>query len=195
MVDRLLGLTGDPKLDMYNDAYAAWWTLKWSDLIRNQSNDLGEQGMWAFHNWLSESFRSNKPFDQFVRELVTAKGSIYTRRAGQLFPHQHEPGRLCRGDGPALPRRPLAAVPSATITRSRTTDRRTTTPSPRTSPASAAKPSQEFGLFGRESVVIVRAARRSRSIRGRARCSSPSRSMARPPTIPRDRRVRRWRTG
>ena len=49
---------------------AAWWTLKWSDLIRNQSNDLGEQGMWAFHNWLSESFRENKPYDRFVRELI-----------------------------------------------------------------------------------------------------------------------------
>src|SRR5580704_1310240 len=45
LVDRLLGLTGDPQLDVHNDAYAAWWTLKWSDLIRNQSNDLGEQGM------------------------------------------------------------------------------------------------------------------------------------------------------
>ncbi len=88
LVDRLLGFTGDPKLDTYNDAYAAWWTLKWSDLIRNQSNDLGEQGMWAFHNWLSESFRSNKPFDQLRAGAGHGQGIDLHGRAGQLLPHQ-----------------------------------------------------------------------------------------------------------
>ncbi len=33
LVDRLLGLTGDPAQDLYNDRYAAYWTLKWSDLL------------------------------------------------------------------------------------------------------------------------------------------------------------------
>ncbi|MFP6768702.1 MAG: DUF1549 domain-containing protein, partial [Planctomycetaceae bacterium] len=78
LIDELLGLTGDPKRDRFNDRYAAWWTLKWSDLIRNSSNKLGEQGMWALHNWIRESFRTNKRFDRFVTELVTAKGSIYS---------------------------------------------------------------------------------------------------------------------
>jgi len=85
LVDRLLGLTGDPSLDIYNDRYAAYWTLKWSDLIRNNSNDLGEQGMWSLHNWIRESFRINKPFDQFVRELVTATGSIYMSGPANYF--------------------------------------------------------------------------------------------------------------
>ncbi|HAA71081.1 MAG TPA: S-layer related protein (Precursor), partial [Planctomycetaceae bacterium] len=78
LVERLLGLAKDPAENIYNDRYASFWTLKWSDLIRNNSNDLGEQGMWALHNWIKESFRTNKPYDQFVRELVTAKGSIYS---------------------------------------------------------------------------------------------------------------------
>ena len=77
LIDQLLGLTGDSNLDIYNDQYAAYWALKWSDLIRNSSNKVGEQGMWAMHNWIKESFRVNKPFDKFVTELVTAKGSIY----------------------------------------------------------------------------------------------------------------------
>lgn len=85
LVDQLLGLTGDAALDVYNDQYAAFWTLKWSDLIRNNSNDLGEQGMWALHNWIKESLRTNKPFDQFVRELVTAKGSIYSSGPANYF--------------------------------------------------------------------------------------------------------------
>lgn len=85
LVDRLLGLTGDPNLDIYNEHYAAYWTLKWSDLIRNSSDNLGEQGMWAMHNWIRDSFRQNKPFDKFVRELVMGKGSIYSNGPANYF--------------------------------------------------------------------------------------------------------------
>lgn len=85
LIDRLLGLTGDPNLDTYNEQYSAYWTLKWSDLIRNTSDKLGEQGMWAMHNWIRDSFRSNRPFDQFVRELVTGKGSIYSNGPANYF--------------------------------------------------------------------------------------------------------------
>jgi hypothetical protein len=85
LVDRLLGFTGDPAQDIHNDKYAAFWTIKWSDLIRNNSRDLGEQGMWALHNWLRESFRTNKPFDKFATELVTAKGSIFSNGPANLF--------------------------------------------------------------------------------------------------------------
>jgi hypothetical protein len=85
LIDRLLGLTGNPDLDTYNDSYAAFWTLKWADLIRNSSDNLGEQGMWSLHNWIRESLRVNKPFDQFVRELVTAQGSIYSNGPANYF--------------------------------------------------------------------------------------------------------------
>ncbi|QDU31919.1 Bacterial Ig-like domain (group 2) [Anatilimnocola aggregata] len=85
LVDRLLGLTGDPAQDIYNDAYAAYWSLKWSDLLRNTSASLGEQGMWSMHNWIRESFRTNKPFDGFVRELITARGSLYSVGPANYF--------------------------------------------------------------------------------------------------------------
>ena len=68
LVDRLLGISADPAENTFNDAYAAWWSLKWSDLLRNNSADLGEQGMWAMHNWIRQSLLANKPFDKFVRE-------------------------------------------------------------------------------------------------------------------------------
>lgn len=94
LVDRLLGLTGDPTLDIYNDMYAAYWSLRWSDLIRNSSRQLGEQGMWALHNWVRESFRVNRPFDKFVRELVTAKGSIYSSGPANFFRVNANPPEL-----------------------------------------------------------------------------------------------------
>lgn len=85
LVDRLLGLTGDPQLDLYNNAYAAYWSLKWADLLRTSSKTLGDQGMWSMHNWLQGAFRDNLPLDRFVRELVTAKGSLYSNGPANFF--------------------------------------------------------------------------------------------------------------
>lgn len=94
LVDRLLGLTGDPAQDIYNDAYAAWWSLKWSDLLRNNSAGLGEQGMWSMHNWIRESFRVNKPFDKLVRELITARGSLYSNGPANYYRVHRDPPAL-----------------------------------------------------------------------------------------------------
>ncbi|MGH7140656.1 MAG: DUF1553 domain-containing protein, partial [Pirellulales bacterium] len=41
--------------------------------------------MWALHNWIGESLRQNKPFDQFVREIITAKGSVYSSGPANFF--------------------------------------------------------------------------------------------------------------
>jgi len=157
LVDRLLGLTGDPKLDIYNDKYAAYWSLKWSDLLRNTSGGQAsdEQRMWAMHHWIKDSLRTNKSFDDFVRELVTAKGSIYSSgpasyykifnnssdlaeataqiflgiRIGCAKCHHHPFEHYSQEDYYAF---------SAFFSRV------------------GNKNSQEFGLFGRESVVIVK---------------------------------------
>ncbi|HUY88171.1 MAG TPA: DUF1553 domain-containing protein [Pirellulales bacterium] len=77
LVDELLGLTGDPQRDLFVNEWSAYWALKWGDLIRNNRNDVGEGGMWSLYNWLRQSLRENKPVDQFVREIITAEGSIY----------------------------------------------------------------------------------------------------------------------
>ncbi len=94
LIDRLLGMTGDPSQDVYNDRYAAYWSLKWADLLRNNSANLGESGMWALHNWLRESFRVNKPFDHFVRELVTAKGSSFNVGPANYYRINNNPSDL-----------------------------------------------------------------------------------------------------
>ena len=91
LVDRLLGLAANPAENIYNDWYAAYWSLRWSDLIRNSSRELGDQGMWALHNWIKESFRTNRPFDRFVHELITAKGSIYRNGPANYFRINNNP--------------------------------------------------------------------------------------------------------
>jgi Protein of unknown function (DUF1549)/Protein of unknown function (DUF1553)/Bacterial Ig-like domain (group 2) len=155
LIDRLLGLTGDPALDTYNDAYAAWWSLKWSDLLRNNSDDLGEQGMWAMHNWIRESMRINKPLDRFVRELITARGSIYTTGPANYYRIHKDSSMLAEATAQIFlgVRLECAKCHHHPFEKYSQDDyygmaaffARTGT-----------KNSEEFGLFGREQAVIVR---------------------------------------
>lgn len=94
LIDRLLGQTGDSTKDIYNDQYAAYWSLKWSDLVRSNSSDLGQQGMWSLHNWIKSSFQSNKKMDQFAKELVTAKGSIFSNGPANYYRLANNPPDL-----------------------------------------------------------------------------------------------------
>ncbi len=65
--------------------YVDWWTLKWADILRNNGNQTGDKGMWSFHNWIRAAFRENRPLDQIVRQLITAQGSTYTEGPTNYF--------------------------------------------------------------------------------------------------------------
>ena len=57
--------------------YADYFANKWSALLRNKrSKPADARGNFAFHAWIRESVQSNKPYDQFVREIVAASGDI-----------------------------------------------------------------------------------------------------------------------
>jgi hypothetical protein len=84
LVDRLLD----------RPEYVDFWTLKWGDILRVNSDKLGPQGMLAFNLWLRDSFRSNKPMSNMVNELVTAQGSIYTNGPANFFRVANNPEDL-----------------------------------------------------------------------------------------------------
>ena len=66
LVDRLLD----------SPDYADFFANKWSAILRNKrTNDtLHRHGSYAFHDWIRQSLAENKPYDEFVRDLVTASG-------------------------------------------------------------------------------------------------------------------------
>ncbi|MEL0094774.1 MAG: DUF1549 domain-containing protein [Planctomycetaceae bacterium] len=154
LIDQLLGLTGDPTLDIYNDRYSAYWTLKWSDLIRNSTDNLGEQGMWALHNWIRESFRVNKGMDTFVKEIITAKGSLYMNGPANYYQINSNPTALTEATSQLFMgirlecakchHHPFESFSQADYYGMAAFFSRVGT-----------KNSEEFGLFGRERVVIV----------------------------------------
>ncbi len=57
--------------------FADFWALKWSDLLRNEEKALDKKGVKLFHAWIRDAFATNKPLDQFARELVSGIGSSY----------------------------------------------------------------------------------------------------------------------
>jgi len=94
LVDELLGLTGDSSRDIYVNGWSAYWALKWGDLLRNNRNKLGDGGMWALYNWMRASLRENKPVDRFVREIITAQGSIYANGPANYYKVATKPDDL-----------------------------------------------------------------------------------------------------
>ena len=65
--------------------FADFWTMKWADLLRIEERQLDENGMKWFHGWIHASIATNKPLDQFARELVSARGSTYTNGAANWY--------------------------------------------------------------------------------------------------------------
>ncbi len=57
--------------------YADYFANKWSALLRNKRGDSSHaRGAYAFHDWLRDGLFANKPYDQIVREILTASGDI-----------------------------------------------------------------------------------------------------------------------
>ncbi|MCC7493892.1 MAG: DUF1553 domain-containing protein [Fimbriimonadaceae bacterium] len=62
------------------DEYADYWALKWCDVLRVKAEfpvNLWPNAVQAYHRWLRDSMAANKPYDQFVRELLTSSGSNF----------------------------------------------------------------------------------------------------------------------
>ena len=135
--------------------FTDWWALKWGDLLRINRTALQEKGMWSFHNWVRAQVRDNVPMDAFVRDIVTAEGSTFidgpanffqigrtaddwSETTSQLFLgvrigcakcHHHPFEKWSQDDYYGL---------AAFFSRMGT------------------KNSQEFGIFGRETVIFIR---------------------------------------
>lgn len=57
--------------------YADFFANKWTALLKNRRDDSSDiVSNFAFHAWVRDSLLANKPYDQFVRELLGATGTV-----------------------------------------------------------------------------------------------------------------------
>ena len=81
--ERFLGDKAADKRERWIDTlvdspdYADFFANKWSALLRNRRGSPNQaRGTYAFHGWIRDSLLANKPFDQFVGEILAASGDI-----------------------------------------------------------------------------------------------------------------------
>lgn len=71
-------------------------TLTLADMLRIHPRDLGngafgERGATLFHEWVHDTVAQNKPYDAFVRELITARGSTYQHGPTNYYRIERQP--------------------------------------------------------------------------------------------------------
>lgn len=84
LVEELLG----------SPAYADFWANKFADLLQCNSENLGRKGVQVFRGWIGQQFARNRPYDQFVRDLILAKGSTFENPAANYLRALRDPGKM-----------------------------------------------------------------------------------------------------
>jgi Protein of unknown function (DUF1549)/Protein of unknown function (DUF1553) len=76
LVDELLG----------RKEFAELWVLKWAELLQiKSSNEVSYKAMLLYYNWLQDKIANNVPVDQWVQELLAAKGGTFKNPATNYF--------------------------------------------------------------------------------------------------------------
>ncbi|QDV37932.1 DUF1549 domain-containing protein [Tautonia plasticadhaerens] len=75
LVDRLIG----------SEAFVEYWTNKWADLLQVNAKFLGTEGATAFRGWIRVQVAANTPYDEFVRQVITASGSNRENPAASYY--------------------------------------------------------------------------------------------------------------
>ncbi|MFM1767607.1 MAG: hypothetical protein RJA22_136 [Verrucomicrobiota bacterium] len=86
--DRLIeSLLGRPE-------FVDYWTYKWSDLLLVSSDKLRPSALWSYHHWIRRQVAANTPWDQLVRDLLTARGSTLENGAANFYTLHEDPPSL-----------------------------------------------------------------------------------------------------
>lgn len=84
LVDRLL----------LEPEFADHWANKWMDLLRPNPYRVGIKTVLSYDSWIRQRFHQRMPWDQFVSELITAKGGTWRNGAVTLFRDRRTPDEV-----------------------------------------------------------------------------------------------------
>jgi hypothetical protein len=74
--------------------YADFWTMKWSDVLRSSRKTLQVKGTHVYQHWLRDHIGRNTPFNEIVRDLLTASGSTFSNPAANFYRVSVDPTNL-----------------------------------------------------------------------------------------------------
>ena len=67
------------------DAYADYWAMRWSDVLRVDRDQVKPQGAVGISRWLRKQFAENRPYDEFVYDILTAEGDTYAESPAAMY--------------------------------------------------------------------------------------------------------------
>lgn len=65
--------------------FVDYWSYHWSDLLMLNGALLRPEAVKAYYKWIAERVQKNVPWDDFVREIVTAKGGSFENGATNFY--------------------------------------------------------------------------------------------------------------
>ncbi len=71
--------------------FVDYWTYKWSDLLLVSSNHLSNDEMWSYYKWIRDSVSTNKPWNEFATQVITASGNTLKNGAANYWLIHRDP--------------------------------------------------------------------------------------------------------
>lgn len=71
--------------------YVDYWTHRWSDLMLVTGARLRPEAVKAYSKWIRTQVEQNRPWDEFVTEILTAKGNALENGAANFYALHQNP--------------------------------------------------------------------------------------------------------
>lgn len=71
--------------------FVDYWAYKWSDMFLVNGTRLRPNAVKSFYQWIHDNVEQNTPWDQFARQLVTARGSSTQNGATNFYALHQDP--------------------------------------------------------------------------------------------------------
>ena len=76
--------------------YADYWAMKWADILRVDREIIKSPGTIAMTRWLRAQFAANRPYDEFVSDIITARGNTNSESPAAMYLVHNDPEKLAR---------------------------------------------------------------------------------------------------
>lgn len=71
--------------------FVDYWAYKWSDVLLVTGSKLRPEAVKTYYNWIRKRVADNAPWDQFVREVVTARGAALSEGEVNFYSVHEDP--------------------------------------------------------------------------------------------------------
>jgi hypothetical protein len=77
--------------------FSDYWAMKWADVLRSSRKAIQLKGSAGFQLWLHGHFTKNTPFNEVVKELLTATGNTFSNPPANYYRIAKDPAALAEG--------------------------------------------------------------------------------------------------